>query len=287
MPRPYLFCFGLGYSARTLARRRAAAGWRVAGTCRSEAQAAALAAEGLAAELFARDRPLRPEAFVGASHILVSVPPDLGGDPVLDSYTADIAGLPQLEWLGYLSTTGVYGDRDGEWVDETSELRPNGERGRRRLAAEAGWQALWRERHVPVHIFRLAGIYGPGRSVLDVLARGTARRIAKEGQVFSRIHVEDLAAALEASMRKPRPGALYNVCDDLPAAPEEVVAFGAALLGLAPPPLVPFAAAELSEMAKSFYDDNKRVSNRLIKEELGFSLAYPDYRSGLTAIRAG
>jgi nucleoside-diphosphate-sugar epimerase len=284
-PRPYLFCFGLGYSARALARRLAAKGWRVAGTCRSEAQQEALAAEGFAAELFARDRPLSPATFADASYILVSVPPDAAGDPVLHGHAADIAALRDLRWLGYLSTTGVYGDRGGGWVDETSQLRPTGERGRRRVAAEAGWRALWRERGVPVHVFRLAGIYGPGRSVLDALAAGTARRIVKEGQVFSRIHVEDLAGALEASIGRPRPGALYNVCDDLPAPPEDVVAFAAELLGLAPPPIVPFAAAELSEMALSFYADNKRVGNRLLKEDLGFSLAYPDYREGLKAIR--
>jgi nucleoside-diphosphate-sugar epimerase len=287
VPRPYLFCFGLGYSARALARRLAAKGWRVAGTCRSEPQQAALAAEGFAVELFARDRPLSPASFAAGSHILVSVPPDAAGDPVLDVHAADIAALRELSWLGYLSTTGVYGDRGGGWVDETSELRPTGERGRRRVAAEAGWHALWRERGVPVHIFRLAGIYGPGRSVLDALAAGRARRIVKEGQVFSRIHVEDLAAALEASIARPRPGALYNVCDDLPAPPEDVVAFAAELLGLAPPPRVPIAAAELSDMARSFYADNKRVSNRLLKQELGFSPAYPDYREGLKAIRGG
>jgi nucleoside-diphosphate-sugar epimerase len=286
MPRPFLFCFGLGYSARALARRLCAQGWRLAGTCRSEAQAEALGAQGFAVERFTRDLPLRPEAFAEASHVLVSIPPEAAGDPVLACHAPDIAALRGLAWLGYLSTTGVYGDRGGGWVDETSELRPTGERGRRRAAAEAGWLALWRERQVPVHVFRLAGIYGPGRSVLDALTAGTARRIVKEGQVFSRIHVEDLAAALAASIGRPRPGAVYNVCDDLPAALEEVVAFGARLLGLAPPPLVPFAAAELSKTAKSFYADNKRVSNRLIKEELRLALAYPDYRSGLAAILA-
>ena len=287
MTQPYLFCFGLGYSARALARRLLAEGWRVAGTCRGEAQQTALAGEGFAAALFARHRPLSPASFAQASHILVSVPPDAAGDPVLDCHAADIAALRELRWLGYLSTTGVYGDRGGGWVDETSEPRPSGERGRRRVDAEAGWRALWRGHGVPVHVFRLAGIYGPGRSALDALAAGTAKRIRKEGQLFSRIHIKDLAAALAASIARPRPGAVYNVCDDLPAPPEEVVAFAAELLGCALPPLVPFAAAELSEMARSFYADNKRVSNRLIKEELGVTLAHPDYRSGLKAIRGG
>ena len=187
------------------------------------------------------------------------------GDPALDRHADDIAAIPGLAWLGYLSTTGVYGDRAGGWVDENSELRPSGPRGQRRVAAEAGWQGLWRRRGVPVHIFRLAAIYGPGRSPFDALRAGTARRIAKPGQVFSRIHVDDLAGVLVASIARPRPGAIYNVCDDEPAAPEAVVAHAASLLGLPAPPLVPFEAAGLSPMARSFYDDNKRVSNALIK----------------------
>jgi nucleoside-diphosphate-sugar epimerase len=226
------------------------------------------------------------EFFDGVTHLLVSVPPGLAGDPVLAVHGDDIAGIEDLAWLGYLSTTGVYGDRGGGWVDETAELSPSGERGRRRVAAEAGWLELWRDRGVPVHIFRLAGIYGPGRNPFDALRAGTAKRIDKPGQVFSRIHVADLASVLVASIARPRPGAVYNVCDDDPAAPEAVVAHAAALLGLPEPPLVPLEVAELSAMARSFYDDNKRVSNRLIKNELGVTLRYPDYRAGLAAILA-
>ena len=185
----------------------------------------------------------------------------------------------QLSWLGYLSTTGVYGDRGGGWVDETAQLLPTGERGRRRVAAEKGWLDLWQDRGVPVHIFRLAAIYGPGRSAFDALRAGTARRIDKPGQVFSRIHVADLASVLIASMERPRPGAVYNVCDDDPAPPAAVVAYAAELLGIEPPPLVPLDAAGLSPMARSFYDDNKRVANRLLKTELGVTLRYPDYRT--------
>jgi len=199
---------------------------------------------------------------------------------------AALAALPGLAWLGYLSTTGVYGDRAGGWVDEASELRPSGPRGRRRVAAEAGWLGLWRRHGVPVHIFRLAAIYGPGRSPFDALRADTARRIAKPGQVFSRIHVDDLASVLIASIARPRPGAIYNVCDDEPAAPEAVVAHAASLLGLPAPPLMPFEAAGLSPMARRFYDDNKRVSNALIKKELGVRLRYPNYRAGLAAILA-
>jgi nucleoside-diphosphate-sugar epimerase len=215
------------------------------------------------------------------------VPPDRSGDPVFDICGEEIAALSGLAWLGYLSTTGVYGDRGGDWVDETSELSPSGERGRRRVQAERAWLDLWRRCGLPVHIFRLAAIYGPARSPFAALRAGTARRIDKPGQVFSRIHVEDLAQILRASIIRPRPGAIYNVCDDKAAAPEAVVAYAARLLGLPPPPLVPFEAAELSPMARSFYDDNKRVANTLIKDELGVQLRYRDYRAGLAAILAG
>ena len=274
----HLLCFGLGYSARILAGRLGDGGWRVSGTSRNP--------QGSDCLSFDHDTPLPSSALAGVSHILVSIPPDPIGDPVLDRHGEDIAAIPGLAWLGYLSTTGVYGDRAGGWVDESSELRPSGERGRRRVAAEAGWQGLWRRRGVPVHIFRLAAIYGPGRSPFDALRAGAAKRIDKQGQVFSRIHVEDLASVLVASIARPRPGAIYNVCDDKPAAPEAVVAHAASLLGVPVPPLVPFEAAGLSPMARSFYDDNKRVSNALIKSELGALLRYPNYRAGLAAILA-
>ena len=283
MTVPHLFGFGFGYTARVLARRLAAEGWIVGGTCRTADKASEA---GFPVEVFDRDHPLPPKALDGVTHLLVSVPPDAAGDPALAVHREDIAEIEGLRWLGYLSTTGVYGDRGGGWVDETAELSPSGERGRRRVAAEAGWLDLWHRRGVPVHIFRLAGIYGPGRSPFDALRAGTAKRIDKPGQVFSRIHVEDLAHVLARSISCPRPGAVYNVCDDDPAAPEAVVAHAAALLGMPAPPLVPFEAAELSPMARSFYVDNKRVSNRLVKSELGVTLRYPDYRAGLAAILA-
>jgi nucleoside-diphosphate-sugar epimerase len=286
MTAPHLFCFGLGYSALSLGRRLAAEGWTVSGTCRTADKAAALQQAGFGAVVFDRNRPLQAGVLDGVSHLLASVPPDAVGDPVLAMHRDDIAALGGLTWLGYLSTTGVYGDRGGGWVDETAELRPTGERGRRRVAAEQAWLDLWRSRHVPVHIFRLAGIYGPGRSAFDALRSGRAKRIDKPGQVFSRIHVEDLASVLIASIRRPRPGAVYNLCDDDPSPPADVIAYAAALLGVPPPPPVPLAAAELSPMARSFYDDNKRVSNRRIKEELGVRLRYPDYRAGLAATLA-
>jgi nucleoside-diphosphate-sugar epimerase len=286
MTVPHLFCFGFGYTARTLARRLVAEGWIVSGTCRTQDTATALRAAGFSAGVFDRDHPLPRKALDGVKHLLVSVPPDAAGDSVLAMHGEDIAGIKGLSWLGYLSTTGVYGDRGGGWVDETAALSPSGERGRRRIAAEAGWLDLWHRRRVPVHIFRLAAIYGPGRNPFEALRAGTAKRIDKPGQVFSRIHVEDLARVLAASISRPQPGAFYNVCDDDPAAPEAVVAHAAALLGMPAPPLVPLESAELSPMARSFYDDNKRVSNRLIKSELGVTLRYPNYRAGLAAILA-
>ena len=280
-----LFCFGLGYSALALARLVAAEGWAVSGTCRSTEAAAALHRLGFSAELFDRGHPLPADALRGVTHVLVSVPPDDAGDPVLDRHADDLA-QPGLCWLGYLSTTGVYGDRAGGWVDESAAPAPTGERGRRRVLAETGWLDLWRRRAAPAHIFRLAAIYGPGRSPFAALRAGAAKRIDKPGQVFSRVHVEDLARVLRASMARPRPGAVYNVCDDDPAAPETVVAYAAKLLGIAAPPLVAFDQAGLSTMARSFYDDNKRVRNALIKRELDVGLRYPDYRAGLAAILA-
>jgi hypothetical protein len=282
----HLFCLGFGYTARVLARRLAGEGWIVGGTCRTAEKTEALRAVGYRVEVFDREHPLPRGTLDEVTHILVSVPPDAPGDPVLAMHGEDIARIGNLRWLGYLSTTGVYGDRGSGGVDEGSALLPSGERGRRRVAAEAGWLDLWRRYGVPVHIFRLSGIYGPGRSPFDALRAGRAKRIDKPGQVFSRIHVEDLTSVLAASIGQPRPGAVYNVCDDDPAAPEAVVACAAALLGVPPPPLVPLEAAGLSSMARSFYDDNKRVSNGLIKSELGVALRYPSYRAGLAAILA-
>jgi len=291
MTAPRLFCFGLGYSASALARRLAARGWRIAGSARDAARVAQLRDDGIQAFLFDRDRPLDDpaRALAGTTHLLSSVPPGDGGDsgdPTIDTHGQDIAACTDLTWVGYLSTTGVYGDRAGGWVDEDSDLAPTGSRGQRRVAAERAWLALHREHGVPVHLFRLAGIYGPGRNALVSLRKGAAQRIDKPGQVFSRIHVEDIAAVLEASIARPAPGRIYNVCDDDPAPPEAVIAYASALLGLPLPPLVPFDQAELSPMARSFYRDNKRVSNRRIKDELGVRLRYPDYRTGLKALLA-
>jgi nucleoside-diphosphate-sugar epimerase len=287
LPVGRLFVFGLGYSAMVLARRLKAQGWIVGGTSQSEDKRAALVAEKINAVVFDGSRPIADVATVleRTTHLLMSVPPDANGDPVLRQHANDIAALKGVKWLGYLSTTGVYGDTGGDWVDERAGLHPTGVRGRARVAAEQGWLDLVRL-GIPVHVFRLAGIYGPGRSALDQVRAGTARRVVKPGQLFSRIHVDDIASVLMASMARPTPGAVYNVCDDEPAPPQDVIAYAAALLGVPAPPEIPFAEAAktMSPMARSFYDDNRRVSNRKIKDELGVKLAYPDYRAGLKAL---
>jgi nucleoside-diphosphate-sugar epimerase len=279
-----LFCFGLGYSARVLADRLLARGTDVRGTTRSEVKRAALEAAAVQAFLFSRDQPLAEAraALAGVTHVLTSIAPDALGDPVLDRHLEDLRRTPTLRWVGYLGTTAVYGDRQGGWVDETTPVEPTLARADRRARAEAAWLATG----LPVHVFRLAGIYGPGRNALVSLREGTARRIVKPGQMFSRIHVQDIATVLEASMARPRPGAVYNVCDDEPAPPQDVVTFAAALLGIEPPPEQPYETADLSPMARTFYKDSRRVRNELIKTELGVRLAYPTYRDGLRALVA-
>lgn len=284
----HLFCFGYGYSARVLALRLISDGWVVSGTCRNATKRALLAADGVRAFLFDRDHPLidGPAALDGVTDVLSSVPPDRFGDPVLDQHGALMAAARGLRWVGYLSTTGVYGDTGGAPVDETAPLRPTSERGRRRVEVERRWLDMHEKHGHPVHVFRLAGIYGPGRSAIEQVRLGGARRIHKPGHLFSRIHVDDIAAVLRASMIRPNPGRIYNVCDDQPAAPADVIAHACHLLGVEAPPPVPFdqAASELSPMALSFWRDNRRVDNARIKRELGVELRYPNYRAGLAAI---
>lgn len=272
-----LLSLGHGYSARALAARLIPQGWRVIGTTRSEAKAGAIAATG-AEPLIWPGGDLGP-ALEAADHLLVSAGPGPDGDPALNAAGAQIAAA-SFKWVGYLSTTGVYGDHGGGWVDEGTPLAPSTERGRARVAAEAAW----RETGLPLHIFRLAGIYGPGRGPFSKVRKGTARRIIKEGQVFSRTHVEDIAQVLEASIHHPNPGAAYNVCDDDPARPQDVIAYAAELLGLPVPPAIPYQEAEMTPMARSFYAESKRVRNDRIKDELGVVLKYPSYREGLQAL---
>ena len=275
-----LLSIGHGYSAQALARRLMAGGWRVIGTTRSEEKAAKLRAAGIEPLIW----PGTPLPLDRATHVISSVAPTEGGDPVLATESDALARATHLRWLGYLSTTGVYGDHGGGWVDEDTPLTPATARGRARVSAETGWRALAARYDLPLHIFRLAGIYGPGRSPLERVRGGNARAIIKRGQVFSRIHVDDIAAVLEASIDRPCPGAVYNVCDDDPAPPQDVLDYAAALLGLPPPPRVAFDDADLSPMARSFYAESKRVRNDRIRQELGVTLTYPDYRSGLRAL---
>lgn len=277
---PTLLSFGHGFSARALSRLLIPEGWRVVGTVRSEERRREIEAEGVDGVVWpgADMAPFLDEA----THLLTSVAPGEGGDPVLRALGDEIAARAgRLEWVGYLSTTGVYGDRGGDWVDEGSELRPATRRGQLRMEAEAAWQAIPGLR---LHVFRLAGIYGPGRGPFEKVRNGTARRIVKPNQMFSRIHVEDIAQVLRASIARPNPGAVYNLCDDDPAPPEDVIAHAAELLGLPVPPEVPFEKAEMTPMARSFYAESKRVRNDRIKRELGVRLRYPDYRSGLRAL---
>jgi nucleoside-diphosphate-sugar epimerase len=281
-----LFCFGFGYSARALGGKLREKSWHITGTSRSRENCCAIAAAGYDAVLFDSIEAVG-SALAAHSHILISIPPGEDGDPVLASYAQTmIANKSSIRWIGYLSATGVYGDRGGGWVDETSQLAPATARGRRRLAAENQWLALHAGEHLPVHIFRLAGIYGPGRNQLLAVRDGTAKRIVKPGQIFSRIHVDDIAGVLEASMARPNPGRSYNVCDNEPAPPQDVVAFAAELLAAAIPPEIPFDQSRLTGLSLSFYEESKRVSNRRIKEELGYRLLYPTYREGLRALKA-
>jgi nucleoside-diphosphate-sugar epimerase len=256
-----------------------AEGWEVAGTCRTPEGAAALRRVGVAPWLFDGIAPLYGEALAGTTHLLASIPPD-ADDPALRLHAAEIAALPGLAWVGYLSTTSVYGVTDGSQVDENSPCTPTSARGQRRLAAELAWQSL----PLPAHVFRLSGIYGPGRSVFDTIRAGKAQRIVKPEQMFNRIHVEDIAQAVRASFAHPNPGRVYNLADDLPAPSADLVTYACAKLGVAPPPLIPFDQAVLSPMAREFWADNKRIVNSRIKDELGVHLLYPTWREGLDKI---
>ena len=283
-----LFIFGLGFSGRTITERRIARGDTVTGTVRSREKAAALSAAGITARVFGpdgRDDTIDAD-IAGSDALLISVPPGTGGDPVLAAYARQIAAAPNLRWIGYLSTIGVYGDHGGAWVDERTPATPTNARSIERANAEQAWLAFGAANSIAVQIFRLAGIYGPGQSQLVQLARGTARRIIKPGQVFNRIHVDDIARAVDASLDRPRSGAIYNVTDNEPAPPQDVVTFAASLCGVEPPREISLEDAGLTEMGRSFYAESKRVRNDLLRNELGVTLAYPTYREGLTALRA-
>ncbi|HKG76905.1 MAG TPA: SDR family oxidoreductase [Beijerinckiaceae bacterium] len=282
-----LFVLGLGYSALYFIRRYRDRFARIAGTVTTPEKAKALGQEGIAAHVFAPDRadPQIADALTEAEGLLVSIPTNAAGDPVLERFGEEFAGAPRLRWVSYLSTVGVYGDHGGAWIDETTPPQPSSARARRRVAAEAAWLALGTRAGKAVQVFRLAGIYGPGRNELANLADGTAKRIVKPGQVFNRIHVDDIAAVLMASIERPCPGAIYNVADDEPAPQQDMVAYAAALAGVSPPPEIPFEQADLSPMAVSFWGANRRVRNRRIRNELEVRLRYPTFREGLQALR--
>lgn len=282
-----LFVFGYGYTGAALVKRlRAAPGWSFAGTTRSPDKSEQLGSQDVSAVIWRDD--FDAQTLDGATHILVSTPPSEDACPALNAgSTAIAARASDIQWIGYLSTNGVYGDHNGDWVDEASELRGRSARAMRRIAAEDAWRAFALAHSIPLAIFRLPGIYGPERSAIETVRAGKARRIYKKGQVFSRMHVDDIAAALAASIADPAAGDLFNLADDEPAPPQDVIEYACKLLGVEPPPLVPIEEAALSEMAKSFYADNKRVSNERMKNALGVTLRYPTYREGLKAILAG
>ncbi|SFJ54977.1 SDR family oxidoreductase [Celeribacter neptunius] len=289
MTEARLFSFGHGYSAQALAQRLIAKGWTVFGTTRHAEKAAAIAATGVQPVCLETD-PI-PAELGQATHLLISAAPDVTRDhdvdPMLRDYReALIEAAPNLQWVGYLSTTGVYGDHGGGWVEEDTPLTPSTTRGSARVRAEEEWQRFAQDLGLNLSVFRLAGIYGPGRGPFAKVRAGTARRIIKTDQVFSRIHVEDIAQVLEASMERPEDSGIYNVCDDLAAPPEDVIGYAAELLGLPIPPAEDFDTAEMSPMARSFYGESKKVRNDRMKQNLGIELIYPDYKSGLKALLA-
>jgi hypothetical protein len=276
-----LVCIGLGYTARVFASRVGARGWRVVGTARTAEGAERIASLGCEGVLFDGSTPsdaLRM-ALTAATHVLVSAPPGAAGDPLLRHHAGDLPST--LSWIGYLSTVGVYGDHGGAWVDETTAPKPTSSRSIWRLAAEQAWLDFASGTGIRVEIFRLAGIYGPGRGPLESVRNGTARGIIKPGQVFNRIHVEDIANVLAAAIAQPAIHSIYNVTDDEPAPPQDVLRYAANLLELPPPPTIDFATADLTPMARSFYSECKRVSNARMKQALGVSLSFPTYRDGL------
>jgi nucleoside-diphosphate-sugar epimerase len=283
-----LFCFGLGYSAGVLSRRLTAKGWSIAGTATTAEKAEILKQNGYEAFVFdghGHD-PAVAAALSKATHVLLSIPPGAEGDPALRTYGADIAASPSISWIGYFSSVSVYGDSKGEWVDENTLPAPVTERGKRRLDAETAWIELGQTAGKTIAVLRLPGIYGPGRSAIDQLRAGKARRVFKPGQVTNRVHVDDIATATEAALALSPGVHVFNVTDDLPAPPQDVIAYGADLLGVPCPPATDPSDASLSPMARSFYAESKKVSNRRMKKELGVALAFPTYIEGLKAIAA-
>ncbi|MCR4523292.1 MULTISPECIES: SDR family oxidoreductase [Bosea] len=281
-----ILILGLGYSAGFFARAALARGWEVTGTVRSAEKAAELSRAGIRTLVFGgfAVSSALAKAVAEADAVLVSVQPAEDGDPALGPLRDALIAAPNLRWIGYLSTIGVYGDQSGAWIDEATPPAPTNDRTRQRVDIEEAWLQLGRDSGKPVQIFRLSGIYGPGRNAITKLRAGTANRLIKPGQVFNRIHVDDIAGVLMASLVQPRQGAVYNVTDDEPGPPQDVITFAAGLTGLEPPPEIPFEQAKLSPMAASFYGESKRVSNALVKREFGYAFRYPTYREALRAL---
>jgi nucleoside-diphosphate-sugar epimerase len=283
-----LLALGFGYSASAIAAQLSGPEWRIFGTARDEGGMCRVAVRGHRAIGFDGIEPSRSLHSVlrETTHLLLSAPPGDEGDPLLHLHRDDLEAARELDWIGYLSTIGVYGDHQGAWVDETTPPTPGSARSKLRLQAENAWIEFAEAQGVSLQIFRLAGIYGPGRNALERLIAGQERRIDKPEQVFNRIHLADIVAVIGAGIRAGAISGVFNVTDDEPAAPQEVIAFAAELLGMEPPPLIPWDEAELSSMARSFYLETKRVRNRRIKDMLGVTLTYPTYREGLRALAA-
>lgn len=296
--KKHLFCFGYGYTCDYLGYAltqgteetvcpdtpsQEPKTWDLAGTTRNTKKKEELRSRGITPYIFNFNTPIPDPLYLlkDVTHILISTPPTDNGDTSFLMHAQDVLNLPNLEWVGYLSTTGAYGDRKGAWVDETTLPSPTTKRGSRRYRAEEQWLSLYEHHDLPVHIFRLAGIYGPGRSALDSVRAGIARRIEKPGHAFSRIHVDDIVRVLKASMYAPNPGNIYNVCDNAPAPSHEIIDYACTLLGITPPPLQSFYDVDLAPMAASFYAENKRIHNDKIKDSLGVTLKFPDYKTGL------
>lgn len=283
-----LFVFGPGYTAHQFIKAYRSRFTRICGTIRSPEKAEALRASSIVPYFFdgeSYDAGILDE-LARADTVLVSIPPVSGSDPVLRHFSGAVASAPHLRWIGYLSTVGVYGNVNGGWVDENTPASPVNERSRHRIMAEQQWLELGEKAALAVKIFRLAGIYGPGRNALLKVAGGAVRRIIKPGQVFNRIHTSDIAQVLMASIDRPNRNTIYSVADDEPGPPQDVISYAAELLGVEPPPEVPFDRANMTPMARTFYQDNKRVSNKRIRDDLGVTLLYPTYRQGLRSLHA-
>lgn len=281
----HVMIFGCGYSGTAIAKAFAGSGIRISGTTRSADKVELLTKQGIEAFVFdgATIDPALAEAMQSATHLVQSIAPGKAGDPLLKLAQLNLRALmPKLEWVCYLSTVGVYGDHKGAWVSEQTPLHPVSDRSVERVEAEDGWLRLGVRLGIPVAVLRLAGIYGPGRNAFCNLEKGTARRLIKANQVFNRIRVEDIGACAKFLSDRSL-GGIYNVTDDEPNAPQDIIVEAARLMGVEPPPEQPFETAELTPMARSFYGENKRVSNAKLRS-LGFLFRYPEYRMSLAEL---